>query len=360
MQYRLWVFALLILAVLVVLTACGSKPTVDPDRIRTMAAQTAIAATNNNATSNNTPSVVVRTNEPTMTILGTPTILTKKCDLFQFVSDVTVPDGSVLLSNAAFTKTWRIKNTGSCIWNDAYRIVFVDGSSMSGEPNIPLPYTSVIPGDEVEISVNLVAPSQAGAYRGNWTLRSGRSGSDFAEKLFVQIEVAQISTQNGNFATLICSASWRSNTDLISCSGLPSHTKGSITYSESPVMENGAEENEPSLVVSLAPLYDAEVVGSFPAMLVPPGSHLQGVFSCYNQASACNMRLLITYQVDGGGVGTVGEWQEAQDGSYTNIDINLEDLGLGGKQVRFTFSFKSNGPSDQDKAIFLSPRLKIP
>jgi len=38
-------------------------------------------------------------------------------DSAKFVLDVTIPDNSVISSNTAFTKTWRLKNTGTCTWD---------------------------------------------------------------------------------------------------------------------------------------------------------------------------------------------------------------------------------------------------
>ena len=38
------------------------------------------------------------------------------CDQAQFVSDLTAPDGSSFAPGAAFTKTWRLMNIGTCTW----------------------------------------------------------------------------------------------------------------------------------------------------------------------------------------------------------------------------------------------------
>ena len=51
---------------------------------------------------------------PTVTRIVPPTAT---CDLAQFVRDVTVPDGTTFLPGATFTKTWRLKNAGTCTWS---------------------------------------------------------------------------------------------------------------------------------------------------------------------------------------------------------------------------------------------------
>src|SRR5690349_5782138 len=54
----------------------------------------------------------------------TPTVGPAICDKVQFVADVTVPDGTNFPPKATFTKTWRLKNIGSCTWTTSYQIVF--------------------------------------------------------------------------------------------------------------------------------------------------------------------------------------------------------------------------------------------
>jgi hypothetical protein len=86
----------------------------------------------------------------------------------QFLADVTVPDGTALSPNERFTKTWRLRNVGTCDWT-GYRVVFVDGDSM-GALDGSLPDASA--GQEVEVSFDLLAPDQPGDYRGTWQVQS--------------------------------------------------------------------------------------------------------------------------------------------------------------------------------------------
>ena len=99
------------------------------------------------------------------------------CNKAEFVQDVSIPDGSKFSPGEVFTKTWRLKNIGTCSWNKGYALVFSTGNVMNGASSTALPVI-VNPGDTVDISVGLTAPSSAGAYRGYWLLRSD-SGSTF-------------------------------------------------------------------------------------------------------------------------------------------------------------------------------------
>jgi hypothetical protein len=89
-------------------------------------------------------------------------------DAMQFLADVTVPDGTSFRPGERFTKTWRVRNAGTCDWA-GYRVVFVEGDSM-GVLDGPLPDTSA--GQEVEVSFDMIAPDQPGDYRGTWQIQS--------------------------------------------------------------------------------------------------------------------------------------------------------------------------------------------
>jgi hypothetical protein len=109
---------------------------------------------------------------PTATATQTPTATPTPvpCHLAKFVSDVTIPDGTTLNSYAYFTKTWRLKNMGSCIWDASYRLVFVDGTSMSETKEFPWTAGTAGYGQSVDVSVDLIAPEAAGNYQGNFMI----------------------------------------------------------------------------------------------------------------------------------------------------------------------------------------------
>ena len=86
----------------------------------------------------------------------------------QFLADVTVPDGTVLGSGERFTKTWRVRNAGSCDWA-GYRLVFASGDRL-GAVDQPIPDTPA--GQVAEISVELTSPEAPGDYAGTWQIRS--------------------------------------------------------------------------------------------------------------------------------------------------------------------------------------------
>ena len=114
-------------------------------------------------------------------------------DRGEFVADVNVPDGTAFSPNQAFQKTWRIGNAGGTTWTGDYALVFIDGALMGAASSIPLP-TTVAPGEEVEVTVDMVAPPDPGAFRGYWKLRNATGqvfgfGANANEAIWVDILV---------------------------------------------------------------------------------------------------------------------------------------------------------------------------
>jgi len=105
----------------------------------------------------------------------------------EFVADVTIPDGTPYAAGTYLQKTWRVRNTSDCTWNASYRLTFLSGDRMSGPRSAPLGQ-SVRPGEEVDLSILLMAPAEAGTYRGQWTLFAP-AGTPFGTRPYVSIVV---------------------------------------------------------------------------------------------------------------------------------------------------------------------------
>ena len=130
---------------------------------------------------------------PTETATASPTAEIALTDKAEFVADVTVPDGSPFRADAAFTKTWRVKNVGTAAWTTGYTLVFVSGEQMGGPAEVALP-AEIKPDETVDISVALTAPQRLAFYTGFWQLRNADGelfgvGVGANEPLYVQIQV---------------------------------------------------------------------------------------------------------------------------------------------------------------------------
>jgi hypothetical protein len=89
----------------------------------------------------------------------------------------TIPDGTIMTPGQQFTKTWRIKNESTCVWNTSYKIVFWDGELMGGGYVYNFPQQA-LPGDTVDVPLVLTAPTTEGSYKSYWKLQTP-GGSSF-------------------------------------------------------------------------------------------------------------------------------------------------------------------------------------
>lgn len=85
--------------------------------------------------------------------------------------DVTVPDNSTVYAGETFTKTWRVVNSGSCKWTRLYKLVFYSQNAMSAQYEHYLA-GEVLPGQAIDLSVAMTAPTVPGTYQGNWMLQA--------------------------------------------------------------------------------------------------------------------------------------------------------------------------------------------
>jgi hypothetical protein len=112
---------------------------------------------------------------PTPILTNTPLVTpTSNCNVAQFITDVTIPDGTVMPPGNVFTKKWRFKNIGSCTWT-GFSLVFDSGDAMNGPASKAI--STVNPGQEIDLEVQLTAPATVGNYRGYWRITTSASVS---------------------------------------------------------------------------------------------------------------------------------------------------------------------------------------
>ena len=178
------------------LSACGQK-TADNAQIsagiftavaQTLTAQyTPVVATDTPAVSATTPpaSTATLSTIPTSTPFRATTAA-NTCDNAIFANDVTIPDGTSIVAGTTFTKTWSIKNTGTCAWTNTYSLKFVSGSQMGGTTTA---IGSVVKaGNNANISISMTAPTTGGTYTGYWRMAND-SGTLFGGMVSIKIVV---------------------------------------------------------------------------------------------------------------------------------------------------------------------------
>jgi hypothetical protein len=195
--------ALILILSALVLAACGPSasqetPTSTPlsvEAISTAAVQTAFAQLTLEAptitptpTFTNTPDV---TATPTLNATATkPAPTPAGCANMKFISDPTIPDGTQMPVGQAFTKTWRVQNTGTCDWTTSFKLVFSYGEAMGGQA-VNMAGT-VATGQNVDISVAMKVPNKTGKLTGVWSMMDDKN-QPFGPLLTVVINVGTVS-----------------------------------------------------------------------------------------------------------------------------------------------------------------------
>ena len=110
------------------------------------------------------------------------------CDYSAFLEDLDIVDYSKIPPGVDFTKTWRIKNIGTCTWTTQYRFQYISGDPM-GADTIYLP-RAVAPGDTIDLSLQMRAPDIEEDYSNFWRLRN-TAGEIFGTVFYVAIEVSK-------------------------------------------------------------------------------------------------------------------------------------------------------------------------
>ena len=167
---RTSIIRMMLIAIL--LSACGSQA---PDATATSAATETLAATSTApATETLATTEVTATTSPeagTATPAATRPPNAPDCtNSASFVADVTIPDNTEIVGAETFTKTWRIMNTGTCIWASDYTLSHYSDQIMNAPASVPLPVT--FPGQTADISVELTAPNSIGTHRANFVIQN--------------------------------------------------------------------------------------------------------------------------------------------------------------------------------------------
>jgi hypothetical protein len=187
---------LLILGFLVFMTACSPLVVVPPTSrapLPTIVPTIMLTSTLEPTTLPTVQPTAIPISSPTVT----PVPVAAECqDAAQYITDDGL-DGTNYAPNTAFTKTWRLKNTGTCTWDSSYLVFYISGTTMTQQPGywiVPQGQT-VAPGQAVDISVGMTSPEENGNYASYWGLKQengnlmpiqgGANGNSFYSKIKV-------------------------------------------------------------------------------------------------------------------------------------------------------------------------------
>jgi hypothetical protein len=357
--------------------------------IQTAAASTVIAQLTNAApTATSAPSaiviVVTATQAPATSIVATatpqpalptatpsPTATSTQivyCDRATFEEDVTYPDNTEVSAGSTFVKTWRLKNNGNCTWNSSYFVVFDSGSSMlpSGSASsFQLTTGTVAPGEKVDVSITFKAPDNPGTYQGFWRLRNGYDqnfgiGPDATKSFWVKVKVVEKATPtpsaNVQFDLIARGqdATWSNAGGPLPWGDRDDDSPGIAVNLENVKLNNGKTQ---ARVLATYPqrATDGIIYGVYPAYTVQDKDHFRAALGLRSACDGGNVKFQVKYR-EGANEASLGEWIKSCDSSLLDIDLDL--AGLKGKAVQFILLVSANGNWENDKAVWLAPRVE--
>lgn len=289
-----------------------------------------------------------------------PVAAATKCDWVQFVSDVTVPDGTTYKASDSFNKTWRVKNIGTCTWTTDYSLVFVNGAQMNAPASVKLP-KSVAPGQTIDLTVSMTAPNAAGTHRGNWQLKNASGvlfgiGPNADKSFWVEIKVSGAPGATGyDFAENAASAAWTSGAGSLTFPGTDGDAKGFARKIDAPKLETGATATLPGLLMVPQNVTDGYIQGVFPAFRVERGDRFQATIGCEHGATSCWVNFRLQYQIGAGAVQTLWSFNEKHEGLVYRANIDLSRLA--GQDVKFILRINAAGAAAGDRALWGSPQI---
>jgi len=213
------------------------------------------------------------------------------CDNSVYISDVTIPDNTVVTPGQSMTKTWKVQNNGTCAWTATYKIAFVAGNAMGGVATAI--GQAVNPGQSVDISVAMVAPTSNGDASGTWRLTNDKAQA-FGTPLTIVIKVGgtggtatRTVTPGGNTstptATLLAPPAAPSNLSVANMVCDPSGSSGAILNWQ----DNSNNENGFNIYANS--VFHGSVGPNFQTYTVPPkevGATLTLSVEAFNNAGS--------------------------------------------------------------------------
>lgn len=193
-----WTFQVLILIAMII-SACGAKPQAEADIAtavaQTVQAQNSLTEIADRPTETSVPPTeILSFTEAPPTEGPSGTAANPGCVASANLVSENPPDNVLLKPGEYFWKTWTFLNTGTCVWNTSYKLVFWDGELMGGL--VSYPFSEIVnPGETMDLSIYLLAPAAEGSFTGFWRFETpweeyfgvGAQASSF----YVQISTAE-------------------------------------------------------------------------------------------------------------------------------------------------------------------------
>ena len=233
---------------------------------------------------------------------------------------------------------------------------------MSTPSTVSLPGT-VNPGQMVDISVNLISPGKDGRYTGYFKLRNASGvlfgvGSLASTAFYVDVNVSGTSYAYYDFAANYCAAAWNNGSKSLPCPGTEGDNDGYVVLVNDARLENGDPSGSDGILTFPRDANNGYIQGVFPPIKIHDGDRFRSIVNCRYNSAGCNVIFRLDYQIGNGAVKSLGQWNEAYEGQWYSVDIDLS--ALKGQNVKFILVVMANGSPHKDFAIWIGPHLLRP
>ena len=291
------------------------------------------------------------------------------CDQVRFVKDVTILDEMDLNPGEAFTKTWRLQNAGSCTWTIGYLIYFESGNIMGGPTSQYLTSQPVLPGETIDVSIDLLAPEETGTYQGNWMLRNvkgeGFGIGEYSKAFWVKINVVEGAGMMFDFSARAEAAAWGSGSTPVDYIGLGGEilnfdqpgdmSDPYVALLDQQFLEGGSLSGV--LLAAYPPQGSGKyIIGRFPNYKVNSGDLLFGRIGLTTNISGSCGNGDVTYRINVIVAGdptsrtTLWEWNEVCDSKMKSFEIDLDSYQ--GETVQIFLVVIANTDSADNLAVW--------
>ena len=285
-------------------------------------------------------------------------------DRFTYVSDMTVPDGMTITPYTNFPKTWYITNSGDCVWNSNYKIVYQSGNEVGKAKSFPLlkPGNYIQPGESVTVTANLVAPDAVGrTFTTYWAIENDRGekfGAGEAKNVYLSssFRVNNSFDLIQNFGSITCADQY----GYFTCGNSSlSSGRGVVYYDESPNFESRRNQGKAAIVAGPPSGENNSLVRfEFGPLRFPRGTYFYTNFCCRPDTPHCDAQIRLYIREPGYGETLVQEVREWNDGFMGEWKFKLDDVGIFDQEFYYILEVQSNGGADaEDLITFANTRI---
>ena len=259
------------------------------------------------------------------------------------------------------SKTWEVRNSGSCAWDSTYRLVLTGGEAMGYQGPFPIPQP-VAPGETVLLTADLVAPGGEGYHESDFMLLSPQGelfgvGAFGGGRLAVVVQVIEQPLNIlYDFSQMACQAAWESDEDVLPCPGNLYDDAGFVLTLQGSDLESG-QQDRTALWTNPGSYDGSWIRGIFPIVELEKGTRFKADVGCLAGNPGCDVIFRVGYRRPGKKVTWLGEWHEVEDGSLTHIDLSLNSLA--GKDIQLILGVEANGSAVEDAAAWVLPHIGV-